>query len=56
MQIGDLVKFKRVAAGLDRMIGIVIGFNGDCPIIHWTNDFEPTCEDPVFIEVINDSR
>ena len=37
MQIGDLVKFSLCLRGLEREIGIVIGFNGSFPTIRWAN-------------------
>ena len=55
MQVGDLVKFIKALRGLERMIGIVIGFNGECPIIQWANG--TTQAEPLgLIEVLNASR
>jgi hypothetical protein len=55
MQIGDLVKYIKGLRGLERQIGIVIGFNGASPTIRWARG-ETTDEPSGIIEVINGSR
>ena len=55
MQIGDLVKFIKALRGLEREIGIVIGFNGSTPTIRWASG-ATTDEPSGLIEVVNASR
>ena len=55
MQVGDLVKFIKALRGLERMIGIVIGFNGSAPTIRWASG-AITDEPSGLIEVVNASR
>ena len=55
MKAGDLVRFSLCLRGLEREIGIVIGFNGSFPTIRWANG-GTTDEPPNLIEVINGSR
>ena len=55
MKVGDLVKFLPCLRGMERMIGIVIGFNGSCPVVQWANGMSGV-EPLEIIEVISESR
>ena len=35
MNVGDLVKFKEVYAGMEGLTGIVVGWNGEAVMVHW---------------------
>ena len=35
MNVGDLVKFKEVYAGMECLTWIVVGWNGEAVMVHW---------------------
>ena len=35
MKIGDLVRYKAIVQGLDGWIGIIVGWNGEFPVVLW---------------------
>ena len=55
MKVGDLVKFKSCVQGMQRMVGLIVGYNGTVPIIQWNNG-TTVAEPAQLIEVINESR
>ena len=55
MQVGDLVKFRPCVQEMERMVGLVVGFNGTQPIIQWSNGIT-VAEPASLIEVISASR
>ena len=55
MKVGDLVKFRPCVQEMERIIGLVVGFNGTHPIIQWSNGIT-VAEPAQLIEVINESR
>ena len=55
MKVGDLVKFQSYMQGMERMVGLIVGFNGTLPIIQWNNG-TTVAEPAQLIEVINESR
>jgi len=55
MKVGDLVKFKACMQGMQRMVGLIVGYNGTVPIIQWNNG-TTVAEPAQLIEVINESR
>jgi len=55
VKVGDLVRFQSCVQGMERMVGLVVGFNGTLPIIQWNNG-TTVAEPAQLIEVINESR
>ena len=62
MKVGDLVQYKRDIQGLEKLIGVVVGWDGDeWPVIHWNVERTRTDltrthrmpELPDFIEVVD---
>ena len=39
MKIGDLVKYSDALSGLEKCMGVIIGFNGACAVIQWIDRY-----------------
>jgi|6_EtaG_2_1085325.scaffolds.fasta_scaffold03082_8 hypothetical protein len=52
MKVGDLIKFKAEVRGLESLIGIVVGWNGEAAVVHWNSDRGITDEHLIFIETL----
>ena len=37
MKIGDLVRYKTIVQGLEGWIGIIVGWNGETPVVLWSS-------------------
>jgi len=56
MKIGDLVQYKIDVLGLEKFLGIVVGWNGDTAVIWWNFNRGIQTEDMLFIEAVNEKR
>ena len=59
MNVGDLVKFKPVFAGLQKLTGIVVGWNGEAVRIHWISregHHAERCEARDHLQVLNNTE
>ena len=57
MEIGDLVRFGRDIAGLEKAMGIVLFEHEHSITVKWWNHYDHIVkEDAYFLEVISESR
>jgi len=56
MKVGDLVRYKDFVQGLSGLTGIIVGWNGECPMILWQYTGKVDIAMPDFIEVVSESR
>jgi hypothetical protein len=56
MKVGDLVQYKEFFRGLSGLIGIIVEWNGELPVVYWLHNGETSIAIRDFIEVLNESR
>ena len=59
MNVGDLVKFKPVFAGLQKLTGIVVGWNGEAVMVHWISregNHAERCESCDHLQILNNTE
>ena len=55
MKVGDLVKYKDWVNGMADLVGIIIGWNGEYPVVLWNTGLEQFALLGM-IEVLNENR
>ena len=61
MKIGDLVKYNIALSGLEKCLGVVIGFNGKKAVsVQWFDSHtvgrEFSCELAEFLDIVSETR
>ena len=56
MKVGDLVRYKGFVQGLSGLVGIIVDWNGEMPMVYWLHNREINIAVSDFIEVLNESR